>query len=348
MTDTRDVLSDAASRLPPERLLTYARLWQFETWLRTMVYVELRACYGDDWESHLQESTKKPYHQDKKLSYMPTRESLPTSYMQLGGLLKTISCEWRLFEPYLPPESIWEAKLLEVSQIRHRVAHFRLGHQDDERRVEQLLRDLDQGFWRFCTSYNMDWSILPPTKDPVTKSLLHLDSLPWTEVKPGEWMRIGRSGPDPLVAVSVDVLRREWLKPPSTAEVAGKAGYLYDTTLTTRNNRGFNYSRFLETTQHMHSSLCHICLDNVAMTLRITIPAILGATAVTDILEGLIVAAERAQPAVRQTYEEAAGGLGREIWADTLAEQYPEYVLGPSNPLTFLTPEMPCSFFNVD
>ena len=32
---------------------------------------------------------------------------------------------------------------------------------------------------------------------------------------------------------------------------------------------------------------------------------------------------------------------------DALAEQWPEYVLGPSNPLTFLGPDMPCSFFGV-
>jgi hypothetical protein len=28
-----------------------------------------------------------------------------------------------------------------------------------------------------------------------------------------------------------------------------------------------------------------------------------------------------------------------------LADEWPEYVLGPSNPLTFLDPEMKCSFF---
>ncbi len=30
-----------------------------------------------------------------------------------------------------------------------------------------------------------------------------------------------------------------------------------------------------------------------------------------------------------------------------LSEKWPEYVLGPKNPLTFLGPDMPCSFFNV-
>ena len=48
-----EALVDAACRLPGELLSTYARLWEFETWLRMMVYVELRARYGDDWKDHL-------------------------------------------------------------------------------------------------------------------------------------------------------------------------------------------------------------------------------------------------------------------------------------------------------
>ena len=35
--------------MPIQAINTYSRLWQFETWLRTMVYVELRALLGDDW-----------------------------------------------------------------------------------------------------------------------------------------------------------------------------------------------------------------------------------------------------------------------------------------------------------
>jgi len=30
-----------------------------------------------------------------------------------------------------------------------------------------------------------------------------------------------------------------------------------------------------------------------------------------------------------------------------LADRWPEYVLGPKNPLCFLSPDMPCSFFTV-
>lgn len=42
-----DPLAEASQRLPSQRFATYSRFWQFETWLRTMVYVELRARHGD-------------------------------------------------------------------------------------------------------------------------------------------------------------------------------------------------------------------------------------------------------------------------------------------------------------
>ena len=164
---TMDKLLDLADKLPPERLRTYARLWQFETWLRTMVYVEFRARYGDSWISPLNIRSDKPYENDKRLSHMPTRETLPISYMQLTDLLETISVNWCLFKTYLPPRDLWVAKLDEISQIRHRVAHFRFGHEDDLPRVKQLLRDLDKGFWRFCTSYNSTFPVLPPSDDKV-------------------------------------------------------------------------------------------------------------------------------------------------------------------------------------
>ena len=41
-------------------------------------------------------------------------------------------------------------------------------------------------------------------------------------------------------------------------------------------------------------------------------------------------------------------GSAEDERVEALANQQPEYVLGPANPLTFLWPDMPCSFFDVD
>ena len=121
---------------------------------------------------------------------MPTRERLPTSYMQLKDLLSTVTEEWSLFEPYFPPQNIWEARMDEIQQIRHRVAHFRIGHKERSRgALKQVLRDIDEGFWRFCTSYNTHRSVLPAQNDPVTREFLHLDLH-----SPGRKAAIGQYG----------------------------------------------------------------------------------------------------------------------------------------------------------
>lgn len=330
--------------VPPERLLTYSRLWQFETWLRTMAYTELFARYGDSWRTHLKAHSRNAYEKDKRLSYMPTRESLTTSYMQLSSLIESISSNWELFKPYLPPKDIWDVKIIEYSQIRHRVAHFRLGHRDDLNRVEQLLRDVDNGFWHFCTSYNSDVPILPQSKDAVLREFLHLDPFPWTEIQPRHWSRVGVADPNMTVSATVEVLRRPWLNSSQPTKVAGEYGYFYDIMLAARDHRRFDYSQFLVNTKSTHSSICHICLDIFQATLRLTIPTVLGKTSIVEIIKMLI---SEARNALRPN---AASGNAdqQKIFVESLVEQWPEYVLGPSSPLTFLGPGMPCSFFGLE
>jgi hypothetical protein len=83
---------DAIGEVPgvPKRALsTYARLWQFETWLRRMVYVELRALLGSGWNSDMPRPTK-AYESDKRLIHMPTPEMDALSFAQLSMLEKVI------------------------------------------------------------------------------------------------------------------------------------------------------------------------------------------------------------------------------------------------------------------
>jgi hypothetical protein len=126
-----------------------------------------------------------------QLSHMQTPETELLSYTTFGDLCQTIGNEWNLFQPYLPPKGLWEAKLEEIKQIRNRVAHFRSGHRDDLQRVIQLLRDVDKGFWRFCTSYNDCKPIIPPSEDPVAQHFMHLEQFPYAEVGDNTWARVG-------------------------------------------------------------------------------------------------------------------------------------------------------------
>jgi hypothetical protein len=192
---------------------------------------------------------------------MPTPEMDALSYAPLSTLKKAIDDNWQLFAPYLPPQNIWQAKFEEIAQIRHRVAHFRIGHEDDLQRVIQFLRDLDQGFWRFCTSYNDEDTPLPPSDDPVIAHFLHLDPFPWTEVSDKKWARVGVADPQLVVAVSIEISRRAWAKRESP--VHDKPGYFYDVHFHARDRRCFAYEGFLKGTRAVHHHCAHVCLSGL-------------------------------------------------------------------------------------
>lgn len=325
-----------AAGVPDRALRTYARLWQFETWLRRMVYVELRAKLGDGWADGLPECPGS-MKADKRLRHMPTPEMNALSYSQLSKLLELIGDHWECFDPYLPPPDLWKAKLTEVSQIRHRIAHFRQGHADDYVRLLQFLRDVDQGFWSFCTSYNNLQPVLPQSDDPVTEHFLDLDPLPYGEFKSGHWARVGFVDKSQVIAMTVHVLRRPWAEP--VRPVAGVPGYLYDFSLRANDGRRFDYEALLERTERLHPHLVHIGLDQFEQSLRLTIPAVLGAEAIIKLLEEMLEAARGAVSRGRNPVAPAA---------DELAATWPEYLLGPRDPLNYLDPHMPCSFFSAE
>jgi hypothetical protein len=325
---------DEAGEVPERALRIYARLWQFETWLRRMVYVELRALLGNDWSKSIAPNDK-AFDSDKYLKHMPTPEMNALSYAPLSQLTKLVGENWQCFEPYLPPRPLWDAKLAEIAQIRHRIAHFRIGHVDDHARLLQFLRDIDKGFWTFCTSYNDADPILPQSDDPVTTHFLSLDPLPWSEIQPGKWARIGHVDKSPVVGMTVQVLTRPWAAP--TRQVDGTPGHLYDFALMAH-ERKFDYGRLLEATRRLHPDLVHVCLDTFEDTLRLTIPTVLGSAAVIALMEEVL---ERARSHVGRSRNPVAPD------AERIAAEWPEYVLGPKDALTFLAPDMPCSFFNV-
>lgn len=321
----------------PERVLqTYSRLWQFEIWLRRLVYVELRSLMGDNWEQKIR-GAEGPRKADKRLTHMPTVEDDPLSYAQFSELCRIILDDWRLFEPFLPPKSIWDAKLEEISQIRHRVAHFRRGHHDDLQRVVQFLRDIDKGFWHFCTSYNHPSPVLPPSDDPVVSHFLDLDLFPWSKLMDGKWARIGIADPEARFTVTIEVLCRPWATWSTPA--AGKEGLLYDVMIYARHLRHLDYDRFLDKTLGLHSHIVHICLDSGANSIHFTVPACLGKELPIQIIQAFYDAAHYCLfPGLSEVSSEKV---------QALADSFPEYILGPENPLSFLTPEMPCSFFGV-
>ena len=325
----------------PERILqSYSRLWQLETWLRRMVYVELRALRGDSWITKVRlGKAKGSQKSDKALVHMPTPEEDPLSYAQLSELRRIITENRLLFDPFLPPEKIWDARMDEIAQVRHRIAHFRKENERDLDRVVHLLRDIDKGFWKFCTSYNDKHHVLPQSDDPVVAHFLPLDPLPWVEIETGKWAQVGSVPHDRWFGVTVDTTAQPWAK--WATPVAGREGILYDVTIFLRGprRRHFDYARLLENTRKLHSHFVHICLGNHADDIRVTIPAVLGAKPIVEILEQLIdMARSCAYPG---EWPRHRGTI------KSVANAWPEYVLEPDQALTLLTSDMPCSIFGV-
>jgi hypothetical protein len=191
-----------------ESLVVYARLWQLENWLREMLYVELKSKKGRNWISF--NKTKNTYEADKKLRHMPTSDRSPVSYLTFSELTNLIRKNWDLFSIYLPPLNQWEAKLEEIVHIRNRIAHYRKGHPDDLDRLLQLMRDIDEGLWEFCTSYNDIKPILPQDKDPVTKKYLELDPFAYKQISENEWAVFGSAPRDMRYIVKVNTIQRKW------------------------------------------------------------------------------------------------------------------------------------------
>jgi len=319
-----------------ESLLVYARLWQLEKWLREMVYIELKTKKARSWINF--RKTENKVEADQKLQHMPTSDKSPLSYLDFSELTKLIKNNWELFSSYLPPQNLWEAKLEEIVHIRNRIAHYRKGHSDDLNRLLQLMRDIDPGFWSFCTSYNNIYPILPQDTDPVTKKYVELDPFSYKQVDEKEWAMFGSAPDDLRYIVSVNISNREWAQ--KTDKIDGAIGYIYDVKIYMRKENRFKYKSFLERTKLFHSDVLHICLEESSASIRVTIPAKLGSEKVIEIIDLLI---EETNNSVTQSFLLPDNNLA----VQKLSEEWPEYVLGPKNPLTFLDPSMPCSFFSV-
>jgi len=332
--------------LPVSRLVTFSRLWQFETWLRQRVYVELRAKYGDDWKDHLVGYADYIKENDLLLTHMPGPEKLYMSFITFGSLTKTISKEWDLYSSYLPPQSIWDAKIEEVSQVRNRIAHFRRGNVDDLQRVIQLLRDVDKGFFKFCTSINE--SIYPLSMDTNDPIIHHFSQLnPYVHDDNNDSYNSIYSHYAHSFEIKIEIIDRPWSpKPTDHSQVIGCPGFFYDLNIHCHDTRIINYKDLLHSTVSLHDSLLYIILSSSEDHLRAIFPSILGKDALIQYIDAFIGAvANNMRPgrAERSPSEDLV--KKEEDKVQRFADSCPEYVIGPKNPLSFLDPSIECSFF---
>jgi hypothetical protein len=156
--------------VPTPALEVYARWWQLETYLREVVYTEMRCAYGRDWMERLSEGAWVRAERDRANAYMASADADEVlAYADMGALLRVIDAHWELFEPILPPQPRWTGLCDELIAIRNRSAHCRRPHADDRARLEQALRNLEPGAREFYRSYCRSWPVTQKSRDPLAR-----------------------------------------------------------------------------------------------------------------------------------------------------------------------------------
>ncbi|HEV7223554.1 MAG TPA: hypothetical protein VGN42_12685 [Pirellulales bacterium] len=306
--------------------------WQLETWLRTMVYVELRAARVD-WEEPIKRNARdwppRSKESDKKLHHMATSHQAALSYLTFGQLWNVISdsANWPLFEPYFPPKDNTDVRVEEVKAIRNRVAHFREPHPQDEARFELFMRDLEPGIRGFCERYTLGKIATEPDHDPVSAEL----EQSWEHVgygiellRPnGGWLYApGIHRRSPLMNAELQLLTH------NACNGGSLEGVIYKLTFGHNRKGQFDNRSFVENTRGLHKDIVHILLSAPGFAPAVTIPAIHGVEATTELLGNFLQAA----------LQNNSSHSVRELDRDRL--KWPEYILWPDHMLTFFDKDM--------
>lgn len=350
----------------PELLKGYCIVHQIENWFRELVYLELKAHFPLNWwEIACKEldrskvrgiTAERSLKADKAHPHMSTPETDPLWFLSFDSLLRIIFDQklWPIFHPYLTTKQILRAKLEEIRPIRNRIAHCRSLHADDLDRLEAFVRDVDQGFWKFCTSYNNSRPIIAELKnDPVYKSFASRECITYAQVASGTWARIGMHQCTNL-CLMVDYIVRPSASRGNRSKITMWKGAAYDVTFFKRGQHSYlDYRKILRTTQPVHDKALHIFLDAFQKTLRVTFPASIKTGDLIPAIERFheacanctsfecLRASTTGTPAVEslENYEANMRPF------EQIASEWPHYVIPPTHPFSFLCPDMPCKFF---
>lgn len=153
-SDGEAVRTAARLGVPPASLALYARWWQLESWLRELVYVELRARHGRQWDDVVRAASGRQ-SQDATYTHMQSPDAQnPLAYLDYSQIVSLIDENWETFDYALLTKKAWDGRQEELKRIRHRIGHMRRPHPDDLGRLEQTLRDLERGTFVALASYN--------------------------------------------------------------------------------------------------------------------------------------------------------------------------------------------------
>jgi hypothetical protein len=211
--------------VPPEATALYGRWWQLETWLRQLIYVELRARDGVGWAVALPPATEEREAKDRRYTYMATPDAQARlAYLDVSPLFALLEKHWVLFADSLIDRDVWSGRTVELRGIRNRIGHCRRPHADDLARLEQTLRDLDSGAFRAVAAFNRQYQPTEDLSDPLVEAWVRNQHLAAARL-------VEHADQQYEVRFALRFSRRPWAEPLAAInQVTGKAGYLWHAT----------------------------------------------------------------------------------------------------------------------
>lgn len=216
---TKNQTSVVEEGVPEDALQFFARWWRLESYLRDLVYTELRTHHGLGYTDELSPQARHRAEKDRVNEYIASADADELlSYLDAGQLLDLISERWELFESTLLPQQRWHPRLEELRSLRNRISHCRRPHSTDLPRLDMLLGDLELGAKRFFSSYN-DTSCEVNSKDPFARA--------WIGGRHREAGLIQHARDQYWTRMHVRLSRRPWASEADGAPVSGRSGFLW-------------------------------------------------------------------------------------------------------------------------
>lgn len=265
--------------MPPMASALYNRWWQLETWLRSLVYVELKAALGGAWADALPKPTESRQQREQGFRYMATPDAANRlAYADVSALFGIIQDHWNLFECSLLPKNVWTGRVEELLAIRNRISHCRRPHTDDLVRLEQTLRDLEGGALIAASAFNCQEVADERWTDVVVDG--------WTRCNHEDAHLIQHAERQYKTKFKLRWSRRPWAQSPAGMyTVSGVAGYIWHANWFFREGRPFDLRRFWQDVEHDLETILLVCADSPS-TVEVSFSALENPHTIADTIGG--------------------------------------------------------------
>ncbi len=306
--------------VPAVATALYGRWWQFETWLRSLAYVELKAAFGSAWDDQLPSTPQKRQGNEKTIQYMATPDSQARlAYTDVSGLLSIIDHNWTLFEPSLISQNIWVGRVQELRHIRNRIGHCRRPHADDLVRIEQMLRDLESGAFVALSAFNRRGSFEKDRNEHLVKE--------WVNGEHEVAIRLlDHAARQYETDFHLSWSRRPWSMPPSAnSTLSGVQGYIWHAEWMFRGDRSLDLGNFWNDAglDPCRESILFVCA-NSSSSVEVSFSSMENPTEVADAIGCCFDAVIRNQRRYRNSNDDYA------TWTRSCADLDPRVQAGGS------------------